>query len=135
MRKDNRLKVLFATSEVAPLIKTGALLVASVRLGANCASADEQLEKLLAELSEVVGLMFQIRDDILDVEADSAALGKTAGKDQRAGKLTYPSVYGLAESKKMLERQRQRGLAAASRLPRNRQLFSALLDYLAERAS
>jgi geranylgeranyl diphosphate synthase type II len=87
--------------------KTGALLRASVRMGAICAGAgDVQLEALTC-YGQHVGLAFQIVDDILDVEQPSEALGKTAGKDAQQQKITFPAVYGLAESHRMAEQERR----------------------------
>jgi geranylgeranyl diphosphate synthase type II len=81
--------------------KTGALLRASLRLGAICASACEQHYHALSCYGEHIGLAFQIVDDILDVEESSAALGKTAGKDAQQHKITFPAVYGVEESRRM----------------------------------
>jgi geranylgeranyl diphosphate synthase type II len=81
--------------------KTGALLRASLRLGAIYAGADEARYAALSRYGEHIGLAFQIVDDILDVEESSQALGKTAGKDARQQKITFPAVYGLEESRRM----------------------------------
>jgi geranylgeranyl diphosphate synthase, type II len=83
--------------------KTGALLRASVRMGAICAGACPEQYNALSEYGEHVGLAFQIVDDILDVEQPSEALGKTAGKDAQQGKITFPAVYGLDRSKQMAD--------------------------------
>jgi geranylgeranyl diphosphate synthase, type II len=81
--------------------KTGALLRASVRIGAMFAGANrDQLERL-SRYGEHIGLAFQIVDDVLDVEAPSEALGKTAGKDAAQKKITFPAVYGLDRSREM----------------------------------
>ncbi len=86
--------------------KTGALLRASLRLGAIQAGAsDEQLEAL-SNFGSHVGLAFQIVDDLLDVEESTAALGKTAGKDAAQGKVTFPAVYGIERSHQMAEEER-----------------------------
>jgi geranylgeranyl diphosphate synthase, type II len=85
--------------------KTGALLRASLRLGAIYASAGEVRYQALSCYGEHVGLAFQIVDDLLDVEASSEELGKTAGKDAEQHKITFPAVYGLAESRHMAERE------------------------------
>jgi geranylgeranyl diphosphate synthase type II len=85
--------------------KTGALLRASLRLGAIYAGADEEQYAALSCYGEHVGLSFQIVDDILDVEESSAALGKTAGKDAAQHKITFPAVYGLAASRHMAEEE------------------------------
>lgn len=85
--------------------KTGALLTASVRMGAICAGADEQQLAALTRYGRHVGLAFQIVDDLLDVEQSSEALGKTAGKDARQQKITFPAVYGLPASHRMAEQE------------------------------
>jgi geranylgeranyl diphosphate synthase type II len=81
--------------------KTGALLRASVRMGAIYAGATDPQIDALSNYGEHIGLAFQIVDDILDVEESSAALGKTAGKDAAQGKITFPAVYGLERSHQM----------------------------------
>jgi geranylgeranyl pyrophosphate synthase len=86
--------------------KTGALLRASVRMGAIYAGADAAQLAALSCFGEHIGLAFQIVDDILDVEQPSEALGKTAGKDAAQKKITFPAVYGLERSRAMAEQQR-----------------------------
>jgi geranylgeranyl diphosphate synthase type II len=81
--------------------KTGALLRASLRLGAICADASEPHYHALSCYGEHIGLAFQIVDDILDVEESSESLGKTAGKDAQQHKITFPAVYGVEESRRM----------------------------------
>jgi geranylgeranyl diphosphate synthase type II len=83
--------------------KTGALLRASLRLGAIGAGATTEQYQALSAYGRHVGLAFQIVDDILDVEESSAALGKTAGKDAQQHKITFPAVYGVEESRRMAE--------------------------------
>jgi len=86
--------------------KTGALLRASVRIGAIYAGADAAQLAALTHFGEHIGLAFQIVDDILDVEQSSEALGKTAGKDAAQHKITFPSVYGIDQSRRMAEEVR-----------------------------
>jgi farnesyl diphosphate synthase len=77
--------------------KTGALIRASVRLGALAApGADPAAVRSLDRYAKCIGLAFQIRDDILDVEGDPALIGKTRGKDAADNKPTYPALLGLA---------------------------------------
>jgi geranylgeranyl diphosphate synthase type II len=85
--------------------KTGALLKASVRMGAIYAGADPEQLNALSAYGEHIGLAFQIVDDILDVEQPSEALGKTAGKDAQQQKITFPAVYGLDHSRKMARQE------------------------------
>lgn len=82
--------------------KTGALISASVSSGAIIGGgSDEQVEALTA-YGDRIGLAFQIADDILDIEGDSSIMGKGAGGDEERGKNTYPSIYGLKQSKEIL---------------------------------
>ena len=84
--------------------KTGALIRASVRLGALAAGCrDDALLERLDRYAHAVGLAFQVRDDILDVEGESAVIGKTAGKDAAADKPTFPSIIGLDASRARLQ--------------------------------
>ncbi|WP_442975267.1 polyprenyl synthetase family protein, partial [Salmonella enterica] len=76
-------------------LKTGALLQASVLMGAACGRADAATERALASYGAALGLAFQVVDDILDVTGDAASLGKTAGKDAAQDKPTYFSLLGL----------------------------------------
>jgi len=86
--------------------KTGALLRASVRMGAIFAGAAAGQIASLTSFGEHIGLAFQIVDDILDVEQSSEALGKTAGKDAAQHKITFPAVYGIERSREMAEEER-----------------------------
>src|ERR1035437_54018 len=88
--------------------KTGALLKASVRMGAIFATASERKLAALSRYGSHIGLAFQIVDDILDVVQSSEELGKTAGKDAAQHKITFPAVYGLEKSREMAELERQR---------------------------
>lgn len=83
-------------------LKTGALIRAAVRMGALCGGASEDELQRLDRYASALGLAFQVRDDILDVEGDSATLGKTAGKDAAQDKATFPSLIGLAASRERL---------------------------------
>jgi len=86
--------------------KTGALLRASVRMGAIYAGANSDELQALTGYGEHIGLAFQIVDDILDVEQTSEALGKTAGKDEAQQKITFPAVYGIERSHEMAQQER-----------------------------
>jgi len=93
--------------------KTGALIQASVLLGAiSAGSQDIQERAALAEFGAEIGLAFQIQDDILDVEGTTTELGKRAGADADRIKPTYPSVLGLNESRDEALARRDRAIAA-----------------------
>lgn len=83
-------------------LKTGALIRAAVRMGALAGTRDPATLARLDDFAAALGLAFQIRDDILDIEGDSAQLGKTAGKDRAQEKSTYPALLGLAQSRALL---------------------------------
>jgi geranylgeranyl diphosphate synthase, type II len=115
--------------------KTGALLTAALRLGGVLAGAGGAEDERLVAIGERLGLMFQIADDILDVEATSEQLGKSAGKDAAAKKLTFPALFGVAESRRRLAELRDEALTLAGELPRAHELWRGLVDYLAGRES
>jgi geranylgeranyl pyrophosphate synthase len=81
--------------------KTGALIRASAVAGAVMAGASDAMVAAIDRYAAEIGLAFQIVDDLLDVEAGSDALGKTAGKDAAAGKPTYPALFGLERSREL----------------------------------
>lgn len=83
-------------------LKTGALLRCAVRLGAIAGHADNAASAALDRYAEALGLAFQIRDDLLDIESDSATLGKTAGKDLAQNKATFPALMGIGASRAKL---------------------------------
>ena len=82
--------------------KTGKLIVASVRLGAICGNATPKELEMLTGYAKLLGLAFQIQDDILDVVGSKEQLGKNVGQDSKLNKATFPALYGLDESKKKL---------------------------------
>ena len=81
--------------------KTGSLLTACVRCGALAAGANPEELQRLSDFGSKIGLVFQIVDDILDITSSSEMLGKTAGKDEKVKKATYPALYGIEASRKM----------------------------------
>jgi farnesyl diphosphate synthase len=90
--------------EFMHLHKTGALIRASVLLGARChAGRDDPMLEPLDRFGKLAGLLFQVVDDVLDAQSDTATLGKTAGKDADHDKPTYVSLLGLAEARALAE--------------------------------
>lgn len=83
--------------------KTGALLRASARIGAIMANATEEDLEKITRYAEIIGLTFQIKDDILSVVGDEKILGKPVGNDEKRGKCTYVTKYGLEQAQKMLD--------------------------------
>jgi geranylgeranyl diphosphate synthase type II len=115
--------------------KTGALLRASLRLGAIYAGAGDTQYEALSCYGEHIGLAFQIVDDILDVEESSAALGKTAGKDAAQHKITFPAVYGVEESRRMAERECAQAHATLAPFGARAQRLHELADLIVHRKS
>lgn len=93
-------------------LKTGALLQGSVLMGAACGEVTAAERLALSDYGEAIGLAFQVVDDILDVTADSATLGKTAGKDAEQDKPTYVSILGLERSRVYAQELYAQALAA-----------------------
>ncbi|VAX39179.1 (2E,6E)-farnesyl diphosphate synthase [hydrothermal vent metagenome] len=125
--------------------KTGAMLVASLRMGGMCAKTDKRdthptdengvegvLERLTA-YGEAIGLMFQVVDDLLDVTQTAEHLGKRSSKDAQAGKLTYPGVLGVERSRTLVEELRATALDELSDLGPEAEPLRLLAEYFAVR--
>ena len=115
--------------------KTGALLRASVRMGAIYAGASEEQLAALTSYGEHIGLAFQIVDDVLDVEQPSEALGKTAGKDAQQHKITFPAVYGLERSREMAEEERRNAHLALAGFDERAECLKQLADLVVRRSA
>jgi len=113
-------------------LKTGALICASVQLGALTAHADASSQTQLARYARAIGLAFQVRDDILDVTADSLTLGKTQGKDAIDDKPTYVSLLGLDAAQALAIELRDDAIAALDGLPKP-ELLQQLAHYIVAR--
>jgi len=115
-------------------LKTGALLRASVLLGALSGKTPSDLETAaLDKYAEAIGLAFQVVDDVLDATADSATLGKTAGKDAADNKPTYVSILGLEESRLLAEKLRSDAHLAVAQFGNKAQRLRELADLIVQR--
>ena len=114
-------------------LKTGALLRAAVRLGAISAGADDASRAALDRYADALGLAFQVRDDLLDVEGDAATLGKTAGKDAAQDKATFPALLGIDASHVRLAGLSTQMHEALSALDADTTLLAALGRRVVER--
>lgn len=117
-------------------LKTGALLQASVLMGAACGAPSAAAKDALRDYGAAVGLAFQVVDDILDVTADSATLGKTAGKDEAQDKPTFVSLMGLKASRNYAQEllsQAHHSLKESGL--KNTAALSALADMLVNRST
>ena len=114
--------------------KTGALIAASVRMGALAVlAADDPLLAALTDYGQALGLCFQIQDDILDVEGDTATLGKTAGADVARGKATYPALLGLDGARDRAGQAHARAVAALAPLGAAAARLRQLTDFALQR--
>lgn len=115
--------------------KTGALLEAAVVSGAELASADSAILEKLTQYARNIGLAFQIIDDVLDITATCEELGKTAGKDLQAQKATYPSLWGIDESRRQAQQLIQEAKAALADFGERAKPLVAIADYITARKS
>lgn len=115
-------------------LKTGALFTACAELGAIAAGISDnvQLDRM-RQFAQSVGLAFQIADDILDQQADPATLGKTAGKDQAAGKSTYVTLLGLDSAQRKAEKLRDNALACLDGLGDNALHLARIANFSVDR--
>ena len=114
-------------------MKTGALLEASILLGGIVAGASSTTREGLTRYAGAIGLAFQVADDILDVTADTATLGKTAGKDALENKPTYVSTLGLEGSRNLLQELREEARAALLPLGPSAASLACLADFIVGR--
>ena len=115
--------------------KTGAMIEASVVLGAIAAEATSEVRGALATYGRGIGIAFQIVDDLLDVESTSEKTGKATGKDAARGKLTFPGVYGIEESREMARRWVAESLAALDPFAERAESLRQIAMYILERHS
>jgi geranylgeranyl diphosphate synthase type II len=113
--------------------KTSALLCCSVRLGGMSANCTQDQLQALTDFGYHVGLAFQVIDDILDVTQTSETLGKTAGKDTKAQKATYPSIVGLEKSRKIAAQLTDKAFAALKPFRGRAAALEALAEFLLKR--
>ncbi|MDY0391467.1 polyprenyl synthetase family protein [Desulfobulbus oligotrophicus] len=113
--------------------KTGALITASVVCGGIVAGADEKQERALKAYGDNIGLAFQIVDDLLDIMATTAELGKSAGSDIKSDKVTYPSLFGVETSHTMAKEAVQEAVAALAPFDRQADPLRALAHYIVDR--
>ena len=116
-------------------LKTGALIRASVLLGAMSTgqASQEQLDSL-DEFSRHLGLVFQIKDDILDVESDTGTLGKEQGRDSELAKPTYTSMLGLEQAREKMQQTSEAGLGALSGFDVSAEFLRSIAGYVVNRS-
>ena len=113
--------------------KTAAMIEAALVMGGLIGGANEENLAALRRAGRHLGLAFQIIDDILDATADTATLGKTAGKDAKAGKTTFVKLHGTEASGRIAREQTEAAFAALQALPGNTTFLNRLMDALVHR--
>lgn len=114
-------------------LKTGALIEASMLIGAVLAGADEEAQNVILQVAGDIGLAFQIQDDILDVTSDMETLGKPIGSDEKNHKTTYVTIRGLEQAQKDVEEISQRALDGLASLKEKNGYLDELVAYLIHR--
>jgi geranylgeranyl diphosphate synthase type II len=114
-------------------LKTGALIEASMVIGALLADATEAEVAVIEQVASKIGMAFQIQDDILDIEGDEAVLGKPIGSDERNEKATYVTFAGIEQSKKEVKLLTDEAIEKLSQLPYKNDFLKDLLEYLVYR--
>lgn len=114
-------------------LKTGALIEASMLIGAVLAGASEKEQQVILQVAKDVGLAFQIQDDILDVTSDMETLGKPIGSDEKNHKTTYVTIRGLAQAQKDVEKISERALEGVASLSEENVFLNELIRYLIHR--
>jgi geranylgeranyl diphosphate synthase type II len=113
--------------------KTGALIGASVEIGALLGKGNDEELNHLKKYGESLGLAFQIKDDLLDVEGDQEILGKPVGSDDRNLKATYPALFGLNETKRKARELLEQGLSELESFDESAEPLRAVARYVVER--
>ena len=114
-------------------LKTGALIEASMMIGAVLAGATEEQVTLIEGVADKIGMAFQIQDDILDIEGDETKLGKPIGSDEKNEKTTYVTFAGMEKSKEEVKRLTDQAINELNSLPVHNEFLNELLNYLVYR--
>jgi geranylgeranyl pyrophosphate synthase len=115
-------------------MKTGALINTALHMGACQSEQYPHLKEHLTQYGQAIGLAFQVQDDILDIEGDTATLGKPQGSDLEANKSTYPKLLGLSESKTYRDQLISQAQESLSNMPVQSSFLKELTEYIAKRA-
>lgn len=113
--------------------KTGALIRASVLMGAAPAQLNSANQVQLETFADRIGLAFQVQDDILDIEGESAIIGKPQGSDQAQGKSTFVSLYGLDGAKEQLQQLHQQALESLAAVGGEQNALAEIADFIIQR--
>ena len=114
-------------------LKTAALIISAARCGAIIAEATERELEVVSQYAAQLGLLFQITDDLLDITATVETLGKTPGKDARAQKATYPSIYGIEAAHQRANLMHEEACAVLKQIDRPTERLNAIADFILNR--
>ncbi|RLA03819.1 MAG: geranyl transferase, partial [Gammaproteobacteria bacterium] len=115
-------------------MKTGALITASIVMALHCSGIkDKETVQSMTQFGELIGLAFQVKDDILDIEGDTEIIGKPTGSDTAANKSTFPALMGLEAAKDYAQQLVEQALQALQPLPYNTERLKQLATYIIER--
>ena len=124
-----------ATLEFIHTRKTSALIRAAVEMGAVIGEATDEQRQALCRYAEAAGLAFQVADDILDIVADQAELGKSIGSDQDRGKATFPSLIGLGQARRRAAELKQQALTEIAALDDSARALREIATYIVDRSN
>ncbi|MCR4904295.1 MAG: polyprenyl synthetase family protein [Butyrivibrio sp.] len=113
--------------------KTGALIEASMMIGAVLSGADKEKLSMIEKIGSNVGIAFQIQDDILDVEGDESVIGKPVGSDEKNEKVTYVTLHGMEASKQEVKRLSKEAESLLEKVGEDNKFLSELIEYLISR--
>jgi len=115
-------------------MKTGALIKASIIMGIQCSGIeDPKVIQSMTAFVDLIGLAFQVKDDILDIEGDTEIIGKPSGSDTAANKSTFPALMGLESAKDYAQQLVSEALQALQPLPYNTERLKQLATFIIER--
>lgn len=114
-------------------LKTGALIEASMLIGAVLAGASEKEQQVILQVAKDVGLAFQIQDDILDVIGDEQTLGKPVGSDERNEKTTYVSIHGLENAKAKVKQYTEQSIELLQAFDGDKEFLTGLMTWMIDR--
>ena len=125
--------ILIAQLEQIHHSKTGAMINVSARSGAIIAGASESELEAITDYALKLGLLFQITDDLLDVTQTTEVLGKTAGKDVKAEKATYPGIYGIDKAQELAKNVYAEACDALNKIEKDTEILRELVDFILNR--
>lgn len=114
-------------------LKTGALISASMEMACAFADLTQEQKAIFKQFAHALGLAFQVKDDILDITADTETLGKPQGSDEEANKSTFPNLLGLKGAQKYLGELHVQAISALDAIPYNTELLRAFSDFVVQR--